>query len=676
MDIPRGHDHDDDGMLPSGAFNGPLWVALPLIAVCGCGAHDEPKEERRGPCTDEDGDGFGVGSGCAGSDCNELVPEIHDEEECAGFCSEHDVAPGCPCNTGKPAACYLGPAETMGIGVCRAGISECISGVWAACEGEVVPQPETCDGDDDDCDGEVDDGVLTACGTCTECESGCYGPEPECTDWGELGPGLVETPEGWLTLGGTMQPLHVIWPSSSGGRDLVPGRVLRVSTETRQVEAAFWPAPNAIGVDYFPSHTSVDVDGDAIVANRGSTPPASMTRIASEESGCTDRNGDGRIETSTGWNDLLPFEADDRWDDECILWHTVLGQGAEATGVALVEERGLDASFETSGWVALKGRMQVVEFDADTGELTGLEVATADCAPEGAAADRAGVVWLACLDDVGRFDTDDPEGTFEMLHSEGLVSHWATVDENDVPWFSGSDLFTYDGASFLAAGITRDAGFGLAGLAADGQGSIWVGTDRGFVERVDDDEGMEFHDIPTPGSGSAAMACDFDDQCWSFGPSGDGTVFDVRSEEADAVLDDCGGPCLDDPHPYGDLTGLGRRYAVELDGEWSTVVEGCTASETEWRRILVDSTTPSRTEVRISVRAADSIEEITAVEWTLVATIPTDATDIDLGAPLAEAGFDGAHFLAVQAVLDSRDRVVAPTLRSIDLLWTCSIVAQ
>jgi hypothetical protein len=50
-------------------------------------------------------------------------------------------------------ACYSGAVETEGIGNCKGGVSTCAKGAWSACNGEVVPTQETCDGSDQDCDG-------------------------------------------------------------------------------------------------------------------------------------------------------------------------------------------------------------------------------------------------------------------------------------------------------------------------------------------------------------------------------------------------------------------------------------------------------------------------------------------------------------------------------------------
>lgn len=56
--------------------------------------------------------------------------------------------------------CYSGPTATNGVGVCHSGAERCSDGHWnGVCSGQIVPTPEVCDGRDEDCNGSVDNGV-------------------------------------------------------------------------------------------------------------------------------------------------------------------------------------------------------------------------------------------------------------------------------------------------------------------------------------------------------------------------------------------------------------------------------------------------------------------------------------------------------------------------------------
>jgi len=65
---------------------------------------------------------------------------------------------GCSCNDGQQQACYSGPPATQGVGPCHGGSQTCTSGQWGACQGEVPPGIEICDNVDNNCNGQIDDG--------------------------------------------------------------------------------------------------------------------------------------------------------------------------------------------------------------------------------------------------------------------------------------------------------------------------------------------------------------------------------------------------------------------------------------------------------------------------------------------------------------------------------------
>jgi len=58
------------------------------------------------------------------------------------------------------------------VGVCRSGTQTCGGGGWGGCAGSIGPTPETCDGRDEDCDGATDE-ATRSCGTDVgECVAG------------------------------------------------------------------------------------------------------------------------------------------------------------------------------------------------------------------------------------------------------------------------------------------------------------------------------------------------------------------------------------------------------------------------------------------------------------------------------------------------------------------------
>lgn len=93
------------------------------------------------------------------------------DEDCNGTPNDN-----CQCMGDQTRECYTGPGGTQGVGICVAGRQQCVGGRWSACQGIVTMRVEACNGDDDDCDGRVDNlvGVGTRCtvagqqGVCSE----------------------------------------------------------------------------------------------------------------------------------------------------------------------------------------------------------------------------------------------------------------------------------------------------------------------------------------------------------------------------------------------------------------------------------------------------------------------------------------------------------------------------
>lgn len=107
-------------------------------------------------CLDDDGDGYGDGPGCLGFDCDEADDDVHEgaEELCNDVDDDCDfgVDEGCECPLGQGFAC-----GTLR-GQCEIGVQVCTTGTWSECDSATPPEREECDGEDNDCDGDVDEG--------------------------------------------------------------------------------------------------------------------------------------------------------------------------------------------------------------------------------------------------------------------------------------------------------------------------------------------------------------------------------------------------------------------------------------------------------------------------------------------------------------------------------------
>ncbi|TAK24010.1 MAG: hypothetical protein EPO40_24925, partial [Myxococcaceae bacterium] len=80
-------------------------------------------------------------------------------------------------------SCYSGGAGTSGVGLCRSGAQTCVAGSWGTtCPGEVLPTLEVCDGQDNNCNASVDEGLgLTSCGVgvCARTVATCLSGTPQ-----------------------------------------------------------------------------------------------------------------------------------------------------------------------------------------------------------------------------------------------------------------------------------------------------------------------------------------------------------------------------------------------------------------------------------------------------------------------------------------------------------------
>ena len=86
-----------------------------------------------------------------------------------------EVDESCSCIATVRESCYEGPAGTEGVGRCKAGFWLC-SKVSTICHLDDVLLEE-CNGIDDNCNGEIDEGLKNRCGECgPQPEESCQGP--------------------------------------------------------------------------------------------------------------------------------------------------------------------------------------------------------------------------------------------------------------------------------------------------------------------------------------------------------------------------------------------------------------------------------------------------------------------------------------------------------------------
>ncbi len=151
---------------------------------------------------------------------------------------------------------------------------------------------------------------------------------------------------------------HNLWVAASAR-----GTLLKIDTRTATVLGEYATSPDPVA-DPDPSRTAVGLDGSAWAGNRGAGSVVHVGLV--EESQCTDRNGNGVIETSAG-------EAGARWGT--IAWNAEPEGRVPAGGGIAIEARAADteAGLGGAGYLAVRSGEPVGEHRRRAAAAAGLE---------------------------------------------------------------------------------------------------------------------------------------------------------------------------------------------------------------------------------------------------------------------------------------------------------------
>lgn len=319
--------------------------------------------------------------------------------------------------------------------------------------------------------------------------------------------------------------------------------ISKIDTRTLVEEGRYYTRPDHQGN---PSRTSVSVDGRAVaVANRA----GGVTKVWALEADCTDTNGNGVIDTSTGGaGSMLDFE-----DDECIAWHTPFPDATTQRPVAWTtgeynpatcqydnQEVWTSAAFGTGGTWPCDGAdgIYVYRLDGETGGINQeLHMPDVTCGttlgPYGGAVDFNNDLWM-------------------YIWSAGTVVH-----------------VEYDTLNYETV-----AG-GSYGITVDTTGRVWVDSGR----RYDPLTGIWDSKIGSlPGSGGSGVAQDQMGRIWTATTNGVGWIDMETMVVGDTVV-----------LPEG---GLYRGVGVDFDGYiWAVLIGGTTAHKIDPNTYAIETFT-------------------------------------------------------------------------------------
>lgn len=587
-----------------------------------------------------------------------------------------------------------------------------------------------------ECAAGFDPALPTACQCAPGCVTQTFGPRGRVSgvDPANTLDGVDLDPEsGDLVLQATRSERSLIWIANTA-----QGTVSKVDTRTLREEGRYamgpsartdadseplcppWPYSDIETLSQTcedPSRTSVNGDGDVFVGLRAA---GAVVKLAAGESvgaegsasagvACPDTNVDGRITTSSGRNDILPFG-----DDDCLLWRRELlrprqGSAGEvrARQIRAVAAQDLEnpQTLERIPYVWVGDDEQggvVWKLDGRTGEVL-MRLETPPAAPYGMALGGDGNLWISGRSNgtFGRINTRActpqrcPASSMESINilgflefsadrSELLTSTYGiTVDFKGRVWLAtGRALLRYDPnksesyahvegsmayactgprseCTELRAGAALDnyrwvsigapgAGQLFRGVTADSQGYVFAALQGGNVVRYEGDTPRNQRILPGTNLDGASwgMATDADGQIWTIGfGQPHPRVFDVEG----VLRPEAGDIELTLPYTYSDMTGSQLRFATQPAGTLRRTFEGCSAEETtRWHAIGLATATPPRTRITVRARSASTPEGLAAAAFVAVGEVPGNATPLSLTDALQRAEMQSERYLEVE----------------------------
>ncbi|MCP4573635.1 MAG: hypothetical protein GY838_14850, partial [bacterium] len=410
------------------------------------------------------------------------------------------------------------------------------------------------------------------------------------------------------------------------------GTIVKIDVDSGEILGEYSTNPdNDGGSD--PSRTTVILDGSVWVANRNGE---SVAHIGLPElSQCVDRNGNGMIDTSTGYGDVLPWPNPGRVDtwggvstaeDECILHYVRVNSSGT---------RHISVTRDNSIWVSGTGKMIFDLIDGQTGEILRTET-DFECGGYGGLTDGNGIIWSVSSGYLLRWDPSVSPATTESKHcleEKDFTPYGTAIDSKGWIWttsYHADRVWKVSPDGSVILGPFSHGTNSAQGLAVDGNDEVWVSTSRSlwateWIGHLKNDGSFVGNVVNVP-LGSTGVAVDANGKIWAAsmhaskaaridptaGPIGADGVTPIG--EVDLVVDLPGA----NPYNYSDMTGFVALASTAPQGRW-TVIQDAVVAGAEWGTITWNSEAegqiPAGAAIRVEVRAADTVPGMGPEPW-------------------------------------------------------------
>ena len=258
-----------------------------------------------------------------------------------------------------------------------------------------------------------------------------------------------------LQLDSTTQTLNFIWVAVS-----TKGTVVKINTATGAIIGEYSTSPSGQAKD--PSRTTVDQNGNVWATNRDGN---SLVHIGLVENGqCVDRNNNGVIDTSTGFNDIRAWPNTGGANtnggvtlaqDECIIHYTKVNSFGT---------RHVSVNKDNDIWVSGTDGRRFDLVDGKTGVIKRAEPSVG-YGGYGGLIDKNGVIWSA--NPMLRWDTSKP-----LTGPNALSGMAFTLFGGRATWDRAGISSTQPSPSEYV--WVEDGAPAGAALAGDGEGWNWT----------------------------------------------------------------------------------------------------------------------------------------------------------------------------------------------------------